>query len=263
MGYGDSLWAAGLAQEAFSREPGRGPVLICNCAGKPRYMPEWVGNPAILSPYRTIPADVHRLLIGKGCLPYYPWSRETTWRARDHMRATLYFTKSERKRGLAVLARWGEFALIEPPGVDRKNSNRKWHGWARLASILKERLDLPLLQLEHEHIDRLPGIQAIPHNNFRDALAVLKVANCAVLTEGGIAIGAASVGTPSVVVWGGNSSCETAGYPEHINIVDDDPESPCGRTKPCDHCAAAWARLTPEFVADAFMTLRQQTKAVQ
>lgn len=253
MGYGDALIAAGLAEKAYAAAPGRGPVAICRCDGQQRWRPEWHGNPAILPWTQHLPASAPRIRVGDGCLPYHPWNPRITWQARDH-RASLYFTKSERKRGAAVRAKYGPFILIDPPGTDRMNSNRRWPGWAALAQHLRTVVDLPLVQLDRPEAARLPGVHLVPHNDFRDACAILQQATLAVLTEGGITVGAATVGTPAVVLWGGCVAFNTFGYPEHVNLVDDDPRTPCGSSRACAHCAAAWAKLTPEHVADVVRT---------
>jgi hypothetical protein len=260
VGYGDVLSAAALAQELFDTAPWRGPVLIVNCDDVPRWRPEWDGHPAIMNPGRRDAVTAPRLRLGGGCLPYHPWTRETTWRARDH-RAKVYLTREELKRGMGLRQRYGPYVLIEAPGTDRKNSNRCWPGWPRLAELLRARVDLPLLQLDRPQAVLLPGTIAVPHDGFRNALAILASATLAVLPEGGITIGAATVGTPAVVVWGGCGSVEAFGYPEHVNIVDDDPRTPCVSTKPCAHCRDAWDRLSPEHVADVVVSTLADLRA--
>lgn len=254
MGFGDALLQAGMAEKLFREHPERGPILICGCDGHPRWREEWQGNPAIrrVQGHHVNPAWP-TLRVGGGCLPYHPWHPGMTWRARDH-RANLYFTEEELQPGVDLRAKYGRFLLIEPTGRDRLNMNRSWGSerWARLAAMIRSELpEWPLLQMDRPAADRLPGVIGIPHASFREACAILKAAHLGILTEGGITIGAATVGTPAVVLWGGMASVELAGYPEHVNIVDTDPESPCERSKPCAHCVEAWRRLTPEMVLDA------------
>lgn len=236
-------------EEQYARDPSRGPVCVVDCQGNARWRKEWDHHPQILPSNRWTP-KVPTLTLGKGCLPYHPW--DGIWRARDH-RGTLYLTRDEIKRGLHLRQQHGRFVLLEPPAKDRKNANRVWPGWAELAVILKRTLPVPVLQLDRPEATKLPGVIGIPHRDFRMACAILKAADLCVLTEGGITTGAAHVGAPAVVLWGGCASVEGFGYPEHVNLVDDDQRTPCRSARTCDHCTAAWAKLTPEHVADVVL----------
>lgn len=252
MGYGDALLAAGLAESIYAEDPSLGPVVICNGVGKARWHPLWEGNPAVCCPQPSPPETQRRITFGSGHLPYYPYTPETTWRSRDH-RPTLYLTDVERARGAAIAAQHGPFVLIEPPGKDRKNLNRNWPApqWRLLVDRLKGRIPYALLQLDREAADRIDGIPGLPHASFRDACAILSAARLLVTTEGGLLVGAAALKVPAVALWGGCGSAEVGGYPDHVNLVDSDPQTPCGSQKPCAHCAAAWVRLTVDTVADA------------
>ncbi len=245
------LLAAGLAQELYASAPSRGPVIICDCDGRPRWREEWLHHPAIHQPNQPSSPDTPTLRIGPRCSPYHPWSRDLTFRARDHPRGTVYLTTAEQQLGASVQARYGRYLLIEPTGNDRKNRNRVWPGWAELAFLLAHCLpaDLTLVQLDRLAADRLPGIPGVPHTSFRQACAVVASAHLLVTTEGGLAIAAAGLGAPAIVLWGSANSPLTAGYPEHVNLVDDSPHAPHISSSPCAECAAAWARLTPEHVA--------------
>lgn len=249
MGYGDALLAAGIAERAYREAPELGLVQICHCDGTPRWREEWENNPAILPPNHAPTATTHRITVGPDCLPYHPWNTSIRWRAQDYP-TTMHFNNKERRLSQNVRREYGPFLLIEPPGKDRKNPNRHWPGWSALAHILRARIQWPIFQLQRAESVMLPGLPGLHHRNFREACAILQAAEYAVLTEGGISIAAAAVGTPAVVLWGGCCSVETAGYPQHINLVDDDPRTPCMSSRPCQHCAAAWAKLTPESVAD-------------
>lgn len=254
--------AAGQAQVVFDQSSLAGPVRILDCAGTPRWHGLWYYNPAIAGP--TDPAylspDAPSVRSGHGCLPYFAptppgelgWRFSSTWRARDH-RAKLYFTAREKEIGDGLVARLGPYAVIEPSGTDRKNRNRCWPSanWHALAGSLADS-DLPyaLVQLDHAAADRLvrAPVHLIPHADFREACAILRSASLLICPEGGLAHAAAALAIPAVVLWGGCISAETLGYPEHINLVYDHPQTPCGMTKPCAHCDAAWASITPADV---------------
>lgn len=259
MGYGDVLLAAGMAQRLYAEAPERGPLVITTCEGTPRWRPEWQGNPAIRAAKAPLPPGTRTLPCGHDCFPYPPTRPAGSFRASEH-RATIYFTDDERARAQAVVDAHGAFVLVEPPAAGRKNANRRWPGWHALGQVLAATLPVPVLQLTGPpHVDRIRGLGAIPHDSFRDACAIMARATLCVLPEGGITIGAGCVGAAAVVLHGGHSSPDDFGYPEHVNLADTGPGSPCYYSKPCAHCDAIWARLT----VDAVVTVVQQTLAAR
>lgn len=253
MGYGDQLMAAGLAEALHAQAPTAGPVTICDQYGNPRWQPLWARNPAI-----GVTKSGPRITCGAGCLPYLVYPRRDhrlefspTYRARD-LRGHIYLTPEELAYGRDVADRHGAYILIEPTPTDRKNVNRCWPraSWEALLGEL-QRLSFTTIQCAHPDATRLPGVPAVATPTFRDACGVIKAARLVVCLEGGVAFAAAALGTPAVVLWGGCISAGVLSFPEHVNLVDDDPQTPCGALRPCDHCTRAWARLTPARVAAA------------
>lgn len=209
-----------------------------------------------------------RIHFGGDCLPYYNPNHTAgtsgfnrAWRAQDH-RGHVYLTAAEKALGQAVVDRYGPFLLIEPTGLDRKNKNRCWPKWRYLADRLKA-LPFAVVQLTREHADRIETIPGIPHNSFREALGVMSAATLSILPEGGLAMGAAAIGAPAVVLWGGCSDAVIGSYPEHVNLVDDDPQTPCGSLFPCEHCTRAWAKLTPERVFTVASTFMEANRRLE
>lgn len=256
MGFGDQLIAAGLAEHRYAQPPSDGPVTITDCAGTPRWQPLWEGNPAIGVRQYGGP----RIACGAGCLPYLDYPRRdskltfsSTYRAANY-RAHVYLTHSERQRGLDLFRHYGPYLMIEPSPADRKNVNRQWpvDSWAECVSLLQQRSsNITILQFEHPEMTRLPGIPAIPSPTFRDACGILAAAKLALILEGGLAFACAALATPAVVLWGGCVSAPTLSFPEHVNIVDQQPATPCGSLKLCLHCRTAWQMITPAVVATA------------
>lgn len=257
MGYGDQLLAAGAAERIFRDDPRRGPVVITSPTGKPRWSSLWAGNPAVYCPDPPPPPQLRRIVFGGTQLPYYPpvdtpegrrWP--TGWRVRDH-RPILYRTYAEIARGHAIHEQYGNFILLEPTGLDRKSPNRAWtpEKWQALADQVRAAVPYPILQLDRPEAQRLDGVIPIPHASFRDACAILAWAHLFVGTEGGLQIAAGTLRVPAVILM---SPCgppvDVIGFPEHSHIVDADPQTPCGYLTRCDHCAAAWDRLSPETV---------------
>lgn len=252
MGYGDHLIAAGLAEDLFRQDPSAGPVTITDLSGKPRWQPLWNGNPAI-----SVTANGPRIACGGGCLPYLVYPRlpdrltfSSTYHAADH-RCHLYLTDAELALGRDVYRRYGPYVVIEPYPRDRQNLNRQWprDSWELMIGELQRRSRVSLVQCDHEHATRIGSLPAIATPTFRDACGVFAHAALVVCLEGGIPFATAALDTPTVVLWGGCISAPVLAYPEHVNIVDDARETPCGRLTPCDHCARAWLRLTPSIVA--------------
>lgn len=234
-------------------------MTLCDHTGAARWNYIWERNPIIVRPVTPLPPyNKPYILTGKGHLPYldYPastktnWKFSQTWRAKD-FRGRIYLTAEELEYGAAIQYEYGPFLLIEPPSL-RRHENRR--GPTRLWEILastKKRIPYPLVQLQHQHANLIPGVRAIPHQNFRQACAILQAAELAIMVEGGLAHAAAALAVPSVVLWGGMISAEALGYPEQVNLVDPDPRTPCGSLGVCPHCAEAWARISAETILKA------------
>jgi hypothetical protein len=263
VGVGDEIMAAGHAEWRYRQRPSAGRVAICDARGHARSHLIWQGNPVIAPPLggyvQKRHPDTPFIQNAKGCRPYiqYPFTDQTGWRwatdwsAREHGRGTIYLTQDEIDKGAVWAARYGQFLLIEPSPV-RGCKNRRYphESWTEIALGLQE-AGIHVLQPEHPASRLLDSTLKAPHQGFREACGILQHAALFLGTEGGLAHAAAALRTPAVVLWGGCISAPVLGYPEHVNLVDDAPETPCGQMKPCDHCKAAWARLTPQQVIDA------------
>jgi hypothetical protein len=255
VGYGDQLMAAGQAELLYAADPAAGPVSIVSCTGVHRWSPLWDHNPAIsreLRPERT-------LRCGDGCLPYLDYINKphgrllfsSTYRAAD-ARGHIYLTAMEKHDAIAHTAALPPFVLLEPFPQDRYNVNRQWplRKWQALITLLHGRR-IPIYGFEHRFAAEIDYLPRITSENFRMACALMQRAVVTVMLEGGLAFGAAAVGAPAIVLWGGCVSARTLAFPEHVNIVDDQPETPCGtQFTPCAHCTRAWQNLSAEYVAD-------------
>lgn len=258
MSYGDEIMAAGQAEALFRRDGRR--VAIVDKRGLLRWSEVWANNPAILTPEearRT--SDRAELRNGPGCRPYvaYPFTRQsgqrfTAWRARDEP-GRIHFDEAERRFGGAFDEALGAFVVIEPNVPEKSNANKDWGfaRWQAVADLLAGKVRL--LQVGPVGTRRLAGVTHAPTPSFRHGCAVLAHARAYLGVEGGLHHAAAALGVKGVVLFGGVVPPETTGYPIHVNIADRGEGSPCGRWMPCDHCAEAWARITPEQVADTLL----------
>lgn len=256
FGYGDELMAAGHAQTVYDRDPSMR-VAICNLKGRPRWDPLWDGNPVIARPDAVFAGEpVHRIHNAIGCRPYiqYPFTHAigwkfTAWRARDH-RGRLYLDPRELDRGARTQERFGSFVVIEPSPIAASNPNKAWPAdyFAQLVLLCP---DVTFVQIAHPEARLLFHVVPVPVATFRDACGILQYAAAYVGPEGGLHHAAAALSVPAVVIFGGCCSVDTTGYPEHTNLADRGPETPCGRWRRCDHCARAMRAITPATVAES------------
>lgn len=144
-----------------------------------------------------------------------------------------------------------DFILIEP-NVPWKKSvapNKDW-GLKRYQGVV-DRLKAEgyeIVQTNHGR-DRLDGVRTISTPTFRHALAALSRARLAILPEGGLHHGAAALGIPAVVLFGGFIPPAVTGYDMHINLTGD--VEACGSLRPCKHCREAMDNISVEQVYDA------------
>lgn len=253
MSYGDDIMATGQALTESVRCGGK--VHILDRKGRTRWSPLWEGLEWIARPAEPCAGVV---INGVGCRPYleYPFTREggsrfSGWRARDHVGAIVLGEAELSWAQQTIIGLAGGFIFLEPELAPEANPNKQWglENWQRLLSILS--LEYELVQPLMPGRAALPGAVGVNTPSFRHAVALMARAAVSVLPEGGLHHAAAALGRPAVVLFGGVNSPEFTGYPAHVNLADEGPGSPCGAWVPCEHCANAWARLTPETVAAA------------
>jgi ADP-heptose:LPS heptosyltransferase len=145
------------------------------------------------------------------------------------------------------------FVLIEPnlPEFKSCSPNKRWDGarYVKVAKLLKKS-GFDVVQLVHggsRH--QLSDARPIKTGSFRQAMAVLKNAALYIGPEGGLHHGAAAVGVPAVVLFGGFIPPAVTGYDGHINLTGG--AEACGSLKACAHCADAMDKITVPMVCDA------------
>jgi len=242
--------AAGEAQVLHDRTGQK--VAITDGRGRVRWSDIWEGNPAVASLADIVTNEpMEYLQNGPNCRPYNenrPFTRDsgvkfTDWRARDH-RGRLYLTVEER-----ALAPHGDYWLVEPSPMIQSNPNKRWP-FERFQRVV-EQTHVTWVQTTHLDSIPLPYVLQVPTRSFRETCGVLAGAKGYLGTEGGLHHAAAALGIPAVVIFGGCMSVESLGYPEHVNLVDDGPGTPCGRWEDCAHCRTAMERITVEQVVEA------------
>lgn len=241
MGIGDEIMAAGQAQ-ALSRRLGE-PVLIVDKHGAPRWHEVWAGNPYIAKQAGP------RLTNGPGHRPYLESlnsevAKFTRWRARDEP-GSIYLTEPEKRLGQQLREALGEYVVIEPSLSPIANPNKQWGQWQALVDANPR---ITFVQFQGSTI--LDRVHVQKTGTFRAACSLLLAAKISILPEGGLHHACAALDRPAIVIFGGHTSPETTGYPGHVNLYPDMPDSPCGRWKPCPHCKEAMRRITVEQVSD-------------
>lgn len=107
-----------------------------------------------------------------------------------------------------------------------------------------------VVQLKHGAPYKLKSASSIHSPNFRNALALLQKASLYIGPEGGMHHGAAAVGIPAVVLFGGFIPPQVTGYDTHTNLTGNATEA-CGSLKRCDHCRQAMEAIDVDQVYEA------------
>jgi len=226
-------------------------VAICERSGAPRWHVLWEGNPVIAHPSELKKIPHTYVTNGTGARPYivYPFTRQTgwryhtAWRARDHV-GRLYLTDHDMRLGRSLPS---PFVVIEPNAKSDTTRNKVW-SWDRYAAVVEAYPQIQFVQPLHKDSKPLPGVRTVTASTFREACGVLAASIGYVGTEGAFHHAARALHKLAVVVVGGAINWEVLGYPEHLGIVDDGPDSPCGSWLPCRHCAAALDAITVDRV---------------
>jgi hypothetical protein len=178
-----------------------------------------------------------------GNRPYIDYAKSTrekfVWLPFKAEPGEIYFSPHE--------LRWTEsdFVYIEPNVKGSFSGNKDW-GFDNWQAVVDR---LPQIRWIQGRGRRLKNVLQLDTRSFRDALALLSRAFLFVGTDGGMHHGAAALGIPAVVVWGGLVGPQTLGYETHTNLCK--ASWFCGSHLPCLHCRQALDSITPDMVAEA------------
>lgn len=146
------------------------------------------------------------------------------------------------------------FVVIEPrvkPMGACDGSNKQWSvfRYEAVADELLRRPGIRTIQFVPPGVrPLLVNCDAVETPTFRHALALLARAALYIGPEGGLHHGAAAVGVPAVVIWGGFNTPRATGYPWHENLTIGEP---CGTIAPCEHCRICMAQIGIDRVLDS------------
>lgn len=258
MGLGDEIMASGRARLLHEKTGKR--VCIVDRHGSPRWHEIWDGVDFLS---KNFGQDVVTLADGPRCRPYIA-------------SAGGGFVKFRRShRAIPGSVTIPEYLLHVPenrriifvePGFKGTNSadNKDW-GWSNWVD-LSERLHsagFPLVQVPMAGRKALRRAVPMYEESLHGLASWVTRARLVVTTEGGVHHMAAAVGTPAVVIWGGYTSPDFLGYPDHFNIFDEHDQSPCGRLSSCGHCRERMDAITVCRVESAILSALSKEAEIQ
>lgn len=253
MGLGDNILASGIAKGAKDRGKriafGDGSSIIWDQHSEQIFR----GNPNIAPPGSEGCSDLEWVPFYKGNRIYnrHDYGKDK-WIWNYDFKAIpgeIFFHPKE--------LRWAEqfgkgFILIEPHVQNYKGSapNKSWPfiRYSNVVQLLRQNGHV-IKQFSYGQ-EILSGVEAIQTPSFRHALAVLSQAALYIGPEGGLHHGAAAVGLPAVVIFGGFIPPQVTGYDSHISLTGG-ANYFCGSLTPCQHCQDALLSIKSKHVNDA------------
>lgn len=251
MGYGDEIIGSGLARKAVKENKliafGNGKTIIWSSQAREIYQ----NNPCVAPPGSEVRGTNNLEWIN-----WYPGQRgygtvkSGRWIFKDFEcpRGEIFFSESELRFGNANSPK--PFVVVEPRvkllGACA-GENKQWP-IDRYEVVAKEirNIGFEVVQLVPAGKEPLlANAEVIKTENFRLALSVLKNATLYIGPEGGLHHGAAAVGVPAVVIFGGFNTPKSTGYNFHENIAVGEP---CGSINKCSHCAKIMKSISAERV---------------
>ena len=250
MGLGDNLLASGLARGAAARGKrvafGDGKTIIWDQHSETIFR----GNPNIAPPGSEADQDLEWINFYRGNRIYNRHDHANDrWEWNYKFKPApgeIYFTGEE----LRFAASFPKgFVLIEPNVPEWKSvaPNKQWpvERYAQLTRrLFKKKYEIRQLIYGPGH--RLIYAKTVKTKNFRQALAVMSRAALYVGPEGGLHHGAAALGIPAVVLFGGFIPPQVTGYDTHTNLTGG--ARACGSLRPCEHCRQAMDAISVDEV---------------
>lgn len=256
MGIGDQLIATGMARGARARGKriafGNTNRSILWDVNSERI---FRGNPNIAPPGSEHAGDLEWVKYFKGHRIYNRHDvAGDRWIWNEGFRCVpgeMFFDNAE----LADGKRAGSgFILIEPntPAHKTAQHNKQWpvERFQEVALSFRDRGMRVLQPVYPGARYQLDHAEHIATRSFRDMLAIMKNAKVYIGPEGGLHHGAAAVGIPAVVLFGGFIPPAVTGYGTHTNLTGGETKA-CGALSPCAHCRSALNAISPQDVIRA------------
>lgn len=249
MGIGDQLIGTGLARGAAERGIkiafGDGKKLIWDHNSEAIFR----GNPNIAFPGQEHGPNVEWVRYFKGERQYNRqgpghWIWNLDWRCTP---GEIFLNEGEKAAG----DRQGKGFIVIEPNVEswkQASPNKDW-GRGRYQAVATRLIEdgYRLIQFTYPKGGPvLRGVKPVATASFRDAMAIMRNAALYLGPEGGLHHGAAAVGIPAVVLFGGFIPPSVTGYETHTNLVGSDLF--CGSFTKCRHCIDAMAAIPVDKV---------------
>lgn len=252
MGLGDNLMATGLARGARARGKriafGDGKKLIWD----PHSRQIFQGNPNICWSGQESAVNIEWIPFHRGNRIYNTMG-DGRWIWNYDFRpipGEMFFTNEE--QNFAKQMPQG-FVVIEPNVPVQKGCapNKQWpvDRYEEVAKRLVADGHM-VVQLKHGGRNNLRAASSVNSPSFRVALALLQRASLYIGPEGGMHHGAAAVGVPGVVLFGGFIPPQVTGYDTHTNLTGNAREA-CGSLTRCEHCLSAMRSIEVNEVYQA------------
>jgi hypothetical protein len=251
LGLGDQLMGTGMARGAHARGKriafGDGSKIIWDHHSEIIFR----GNPNIAAPGSEDSPDLEWIAHYRGHRLYNRMVSDH-WVFNYDFRpipGEMFFSDDE--LAWAKSQKTG-FIIVEPNLPEWKSvaPNKRWPAdrYEKVARYLvKSGHDVRQFVYGSGH--RIPYAKPIKTPTFRHALAVLARALLHIGAEGGLHHGAAAVGIPAVVLFGGFTPPEVTGYPTHTNLTGG--AKACGSLHACPHCREAMEAISVDEVYEA------------
>jgi Glycosyltransferase family 9 (heptosyltransferase) len=250
MGAGDDILASGMARGAASRGKriafGDGRRIMWG----PHSAEMFRGNPNIAPPGSEGAPDLEWIGYHKGNRLYNKsggdrWIWNYKFKAKP---GEIYFSEEEREFARSFL----DCIVIEPnvPWQKTCAPNKQWpiERYQMVADEMGKR-GHRLVQFKYPGMRyKLDNVAQIATPSLRAGIGVLRLAAGYIGAEGGLHHGAAAVGTPAVVIFGGWIPPQVTGYDTHANLAVGEA---CGMLRECAHCREAMDKITVEHVLGA------------
>ena len=254
MGYGDEIMASSEVERVRALYPDS---QICLKGKADKYKHEiFKNNPHLSSPAELDKdKEVRYVKSVRGRRPYHSsgGSKKCVKFNYDFKAnsGTIYFDEEEQKIINDFRDKYKSHLVVVPDSKSSFTKNKNWNlgsptnKWQELVHVLDE---FNFIQLGGKASRSLEGVTFINTHSFRQALCVLSAVRGIISTEGGLHHGAAALGKPGVVIFGGFTPPEITGYDLHVNLYIDE-NSPCGSLKACKHCEECMSLITVDMVA--------------
>lgn len=172
------------------------------------------------------------------------------WNYDFHAQPGEVFLSAPEKKYAAGLA--PGFVLIEPtvPWFKSVSANKQW-SITRYQEVARRLVATghDVAQFVYPKVTRILGVRGIRTPDFRHALAAMSRASLYIGPEGGLHHGAAAMGVPGVVLFGGFIPPSVTGYAVHTNLTGG--AQACGSLRLCLHCIAAMKAISVDEVMAA------------